>query len=77
MEMYFTLKSSFILNKDDNKSGIVFLFKLFLLVSCYPHGKVLGSDLKEDSESVAFLDKLKLNLSVCHLILLYTVKIIC
>ena len=68
MEMYFTLKSSFILNKDDNKSGIVFLFKPFLLVSCYPHGKVPGSDLKADSESVAFLDKLKLNLSVCHLI---------
>ena len=37
---------------DDDKSGIVFLFKPFLLVSCYPHGKVSGSDLKVDSEGV-------------------------
>ena len=50
--MYFTLKSSFILNMDDDKSGIVFLFKPFLLVSCYPRGKVPGSDIKVDSEGV-------------------------
>ena len=62
---------------DLDKSGIVFLFRPFLFVSCYPHGKVPGSDLDVDSESVAFLDKLKLNLSVCHLVLLYTVKLIC
>ena len=62
--MYFTLKSSFILNMDDDKSGIVFLFKPFLLASCYPRGKVPGSDLKVDSEGV------------CNLILLDTVKLI-
>ena len=28
-----------------DKSGIVFLFRPFLFVSCYPHGKVPGSDL--------------------------------
>ena len=54
------------------RSGIVFLFRPFLFVSCYPHEKVLGSDLDVDSESVAFLNKL--NLSVCHLVLLYTVR---
>ena len=72
------VKSSFILNMDLDKPGIVFLFRPFLFISwCYPHGKVPGSDSDVDSESVAFLDKLKLNLSVCHLILLYTVKLIC
>ena len=55
-----------------------FLFWPFLFVSCYPNGKVPGSDLDVDSESVAFLDKLKLNLnSVCHLVLLNAVKLIC
>jgi len=39
---------------DLDKSGIVFLFRPFLLVSCYTHGKVPGSDLNVDSESVLF-----------------------
>ena len=39
---------------DLDKSGIVFLFRPFLFVSCYPHGKVPGSDLDVDSESVVF-----------------------
>ena len=47
------------------KSDIVFLFKPFLFVSCYPHGTVSGSDLNVHSESVTFLNKLKLNLSAC------------
>ena len=49
---------------DDDKSGIVFLFRLFLFVSYYPHGKVPGSDLDVVSENDVFLDKLKLNLSI-------------
>ena len=68
---------------DLDKSCIVFLFRPFLFVTCYPHsphGKVPGSDLDVDldvdSESVVFLDNLKLNLSVCHLVLLYTFKLI-
>jgi len=36
------VKSRFTLNMDLNKSGIVFLFRTFLLCSCYPYGKVPG-----------------------------------
>jgi len=39
---------------DDDKSGIVFLFRLFLFVSFYPHGKVPGSDLDVVSANDAF-----------------------
>ena len=39
---------------DDDKSGIVFLFRLFLCVSFYPHGKVPGSDLDVVSANDAF-----------------------
>ena len=57
------VKSSFILNMDLDKSGLVFscldLFVCFVL-----------------STWKSLLDKLKLNLSVCHLVLLYTVKLI-
>ena len=35
-----------------------------MIVSCYPHGKVPGSDINVHSESVTFLDKLKSNLSI-------------